>query len=485
MKILFASSEAHPLIKTGGLADVSGALPKALHDLKQDVRLILPAYQSVLEKIGPARTLATLKLTAAAEPVQILQTTLPGTEVPVYLVAAPRSFERPGNPYTGPDGSDWPDNAQRFALFARAIVELAQDRIGLGWRPDLVHCNDWQTGLVPALLQLEKPRPATIFTIHNLAYQGLFDWTEFQDLLLPYDWWSMYALEFHGQLSFIKGGLVFADQLTTVSPTYAEEIRTPAFGYGLEGLLNYRAADLTGILNGADYEQWDPASDPLLEHHFNRRSLKGKAANKQTLQKAFGLPDAPKVPLFAHVGRLVEQKGIDLLLAILPALLQRPLQLIVLGTGQGQLETALRSAQAKFSTQLGVRIGYDEPLAHRIEAGADAFLMPSRFEPCGLNQIYSLRYGTLPIVRRTGGLADTVIDSNQAARDAGSATGFVFETAEPAALLAAIDRALGLYSQPKAWLRVVKAAMGQDYSWTRSARRYLELYRDACKTVST
>lgn len=478
MKILFASSEAHPLIKTGGLADVSGALPKALADLKQDVRLILPAYQELLARIAPPREVARLTLSGRPEPVRVLETVLPEAAVPVYLIEAPRCFDRPGNPYTGPDGRDWPDNADRFARFCRAIVEIAQDRAGLGWRPDAVHCNDWQTGLVPALLSLEQERPATVFTVHNLAYQGLFDWAAFQRLELPYAWWSMHLLEFHGKFSFIKGGLVFADRLTTVSPTYAREIRTPEYGCGLEGLLNHRADRLSGILNGADYAVWDPAGDPLLPAHFSRKNLKGKAANKQALQAQFGLPVAPKVPLFAHIGRLVEQKGIDLLLDILPELMQRPLQLVMLGSGQANLEAALSAAQTRYPDRLAVRIVYDEPLAHRIEAGADAFLMPSRFEPCGLNQIYSLRYGTLPIVRRTGGLADTVVDTCAATLDDGTATGFAFDDARPQSLLATIDRALNLYAQRTVWTRVIKNAMAQDFSWTRSARQYLDLYRN-------
>ena len=477
MQILFASSEAHPLIKTGGLADVSGALPKALHDLKQDVRLILPAYRALLVRAGHFIEVARLTLTGSVEPVRVLAGTLPDADVPVYLVDAPRCFDRPGNPYTGPDGHDWPDNAQRFALFCRAIVELAQDRAGLDWRPDIVHCNDWQTGLVPALLSLESPRPASIFTIHNLAYQGLFDASHYPTLALPETWWSLHQLEFHDRLSYIKGGLVFADALTTVSPTYAAEIRTPEFGCGLEGLLDHRAAHLTGILNGADYTLWNPASDPLLSAHFSHSALKGKDANKQSLRQLFGLPTDARVPLFAHVGRLVEQKGIDLVLEILPELMRRPLQLVMLGSGQAALEAALRKAQARYPDRLGIRIGYDEGLAHRIEAGADLFLMPSRFEPCGLNQIYSLRYGTLPLVRRTGGLADTVVDTTPETILAGTATGFVFDDPSPEALLATIDRALHLYTQRTIWTRVVKNAMAQDFSWTRSAQRYLALYQ--------
>lgn len=489
MKILFASSEAHPLIKTGGLADVSGALPKALRDLKQDVRLVLPAYQDLLPRAGQLTEVARLSISGSDEPVRVLEGILPGSQVPVYLIDAPRCFDRPGNPYTGADGKDWPDNAQRFAVFCRAIVELAQDRAGLNWQPDRVHCNDWQTGLVAALLSQETARPATIFTVHNLAYQGLFDQSHFKTLGLPDSWWSMHQLEFHNQLSFIKGGLVFADALTTVSPTYADEIRTPEFGCGLDGLLVQRSAQLTGIINGADYSQWDPARDPLLEAHFSRSKLKGKYANKQALQELFGLTDDAKLPLFAHVGRLVEQKGIDLVLDILPELMSRPLQLAMLGSGHAQLEAALRKAQAQYPGRLGIRIGYDEALAHRIEAGADMFLMPSRFEPCGLNQIYSLRYGTLPIVRRTGGLADTVVDATPAALSDGTATGFVFDSADADALLACIDRSLQLYAKRGAWTRVLKTGMAQDFSWTRSAKRYIELYQDvtliSAKTVPT
>ncbi|MBZ0070316.1 MAG: glycogen synthase GlgA [Gammaproteobacteria bacterium] len=477
MKILFASSEAHPLIKTGGLADVSGALPKALAGLGQDVRLVLPAYWDLLARTGEAREVGRVDIVAGMGPVRILQTTLPDTDLSVYLVAAPHCFDRLGNPYVGPDGRDWPDNAQRFASFARAVVELAMDRAGLGWQPDLVHCNDWQTGLVPALLGLETTRPATVFTVHNLAYQGLFDRTTFETLRLPAEWWSPQALEFHDQVSFIKGGLVYADRITTVSPTYAREIRTPELGNGLDGLLNTRADALSGILNGADYSQWDPATDPLLRHHFSAAQPQGKAANKTALQEAFGLPQDAHLPLLVHVGRLVEQKGIDLLLDILPELMTRPLQVALLGSGQKQLEDALRTAQAAYPRRFGLRLGYDEPLAHLLEAGGDAFLMPSRFEPCGLNQIYSLRYGTLPIVRRTGGLADTVVDTDAASLQQGTATGFVFDAASPEALLAVIDRALTLYQQPDAWARVMQTAMRQDYSWTRSAQRYVDLYR--------
>ncbi|MAT64318.1 MAG: glycogen synthase GlgA [Gammaproteobacteria bacterium] len=479
MKILFASSEVHPLVKTGGLADVSGALPRALKNQHQDVRLILPAYQSVTQQLSGVKTLARIQPPGCTVSVQLHETRLPDSRLRVYLVDIPEYFDRPGNPYLGPDGQDWPDNAQRFHAFARSVVELALDRAGLDWQPDLVHCNDWQTGLVPALLSLEPTRPATVFTIHNLAYQGLFDWETFRDLGLPGHWWSLHALEFHGQLSFIKGGLVFADWITTVSPTYAEEIRTPAFGCGLEGLLQIRADRLRGILNGADYRIWNPNQDPHLPHHYNGRSLAGKAANKAALQREFDLPEQARTPLFAHIGRLVAQKGIDLLLDCLPQVLAGEAQLVLLGSGEPELEARLQALQAGHPDKIGLRLGYDEALAHRIEAGADMFVMPSRFEPCGLNQLYSLRYGTLPVVRRTGGLADTVIDADATARAAGTATGFVFTEATPQALAEALRRALHLYPQTQAWKHLVQTAMRQDFSWKRSAGQYLELYETA------
>ena len=365
------------------------------------------------------------------------------------------------------------------------MVELAQDLIGLQWQPDVVHCNDWQAGLVPALLAREVKRPATLFTIHNLAYQGLFPWETFERLGLPRELWHMEAMEFHGQFSFIKGGLAFADRLTTVSPTYASEIRTSAFGYGLEGLLNHRANRLTGILNGADYTIWDPASDPLIPAHFTAHDLSGKARNKAALQQRFGLTVDSTVPLLGVVGRMVEQKGIDLIARAIPSFLDEGVQLAILGSGVHHYEHQLRNLAARHPLQIGLKIGYDEPLAHLIEAGSDLFLMPSRFEPCGLNQIYSLRYGTLPVVRRTGGLADTVFDTGPATLNTGKATGFLFDGTSSDALSATVHRALGYYRQPQQWRRLITTAMAQDFSWHASARRYLALYHTAMEESSS
>ena len=477
MKLLFAASEAHPLVKTGGLGDVAGALPRALLEAGLDVKLVLPNYAGTAERLKGARMIAEFPVHGRAAPARLIEGRMPGSRLSVWLVDAPEFFAREGHPYVAPNGQDWPDNAQRFAWFARAVVELAQDRAGLGWRADLVHANDWQTGLVPALLSLEPDRPATLFTIHNLAYQGLFDAGMLHALDLPPEWWSMHALEFHGRLSFIKGGLVFADWLSTVSPTYAREITTPEFGCGLEGLLAARSDRLSGILNGVDYRVWNPARDPYLPAHYNRKSLEGKAACKAALQKEMGLPRKPDVPLFAHIGRLVEQKGVDLILECLSLFRRNRMQLVVLGSGDPALESALRAARAGFPRRIGIHIGYDEGLAHRIEAGADAFLMPSRFEPCGLNQLYSLRYATPPIVHRTGGLADTVVDADDAHIADRTATGFVFDEPTPAALRAAWRRALKLYRQPRLWRRIQKTGMRQDFSWQRSAGEYIALYR--------
>lgn len=476
MNILFATSEAHPLIKTGGLADVSGSLPRAIKNAHQDIRLILPAYPDAVAGARQLKTVAELSLPGSAQAVRLLQGWLPHTRVRLYLVDAPTCFDRPGNPYCQPQGGDWPDNAQRFALFARAVCAVAMNRATLDWQPDIVHCNDWQTGLVPALLSLETTRPATLFTIHNLAYQGLFSHDHLHRLQLPSDWWTLEKLEFHHQLSFIKGGLVFADHISTVSPTYAREIRSTEFGCGLEGLLEHRKAQLSGILNGVDYQVWSPGRDTLLPHTYTAHRLAGKRQDKAELQRAFGLPVQPELPLFGHVGRLVDQKGIDLILQLLPTLLQQPMQLVILGTGQPELETALRAAATRYPQQLAVRIDYSETLSHLLEAGSDAFLMPSRFEPCGLNQLYSLRYGTPPIVRSTGGLADSVVDASSANLQRNTATGFVFEQANAQALLQAIERALALYRQPELWRKLMRTGMQVNFSWKRSAAAYIDLY---------
>ncbi|OGI46003.1 MAG: starch synthase [Candidatus Muproteobacteria bacterium RBG_16_65_34] len=475
-KVLFVTSEAHPLMKTGGLGDVCGSLPAALKGLGVDARLLLPGYHDAIRRAGKLRAVAQITIPPLAQPVTLLETVLPGTRVPVWLVDFPPAYDRPGNPYLNGYGHPWHDNAARFALLARAAVAVALDKAGLDWRPDIVHAHDWQTGLAPALLAREPERPATLFTIHNFAYQGLFPRDTLAALGLPEAFWSHEALEFHGDLAFIKGGLVYADRITTVSPTYAREIQTPEFGHGLDGLLRHRAEKLLGILNGIDDNAWNPARDPHIAARYSAKNFRPKQKNKTALQKEFGLPADARIPLIGLVGRLAHQKGVDLLLEALPRLMKLSVQLVLLGTGEAGYEKAIRDAAAQYRGRLAARIDYDEATAHRVEAGADMFLMPSRFEPCGLNQLYSLRYGTVPIVRRVGGLADTVVNATPEALKAGRATGVSFAEARPETLVAAVRRALALHRDPKVWRRIAATGMGQDFSWRHSAAEYLKLY---------
>lgn len=485
MKVLFVASEVHPLIKTGGLADVGGSLPPALHALGCDVRVLMPAYRDAVAKAAKLERIAELVLPGVHAPVALLEGTLPGTRVKIWLVDYAPAYDRPGNPYLAPGGQPWHDNAERFALLAQVATRIALGQAKLGWRPQVVHCNDWQAGLVPALLALEPKRPATVFTIHNLSYQGLFPYRTFVDLGLAQTLWSHHALEFHEQMSFIKGGIVFADRVNTVSPHYAEEIQTPEFGCGLDGLLRHRADRLSGILNGIDPKVWDPAKDPHLAQRYSARRFSDKAPNKLALRKAFKLRRAARTPLVGMVGRLVHQKGIDLVLDALPRLATLDLQLAILGTGERRYEDGLREAAARRHRWLSVRIGYDESLAHLIEGGADMFLMPSRFEPCGLNQLYSLRYGTIPIVRRAGGLADTVVDADADHLRAGTATGIVFEAASADALFDAVHRACVLYEDERQWMKLALTGMRQDFNWRESAGHYVALYKTARRDLRT
>jgi len=473
-KVLFVTSEAYPLIKTGGLADVSGSLPLALTALGHDVRILMPAYGDVLAELENPHIVVRIK--QANSLIEIAQAQLPGSTVPVWLVAQPGVFDRSGNPYLGADGKPWADNAERFALLARIAVEIGLNRVGFRWKPDVIHCNDWQTGLIPALLEDEPGRPATVFTIHNLAYQGVFPKETFQRIGLPQRFWSCNSLEFYDQLCFMKGGLVYADRINTVSPTYAREIQGDEFGCGMQGLLVQRGERLSGILNGIDTGAWDPATDPLLPHPYSAGDLSGKALNQAALRRRLGLDQASPDPVFATVGRMVQQKGIDLVIDLLPELVRLPLQLVILGSGDKRYEQTLQQWAQLYPDRIAVTVGYDEELSHWIEAGADVFLMPSRFEPCGLNQMYSQRYGTVPIVRQVGGLADTVADANATNRVCNTASGIVFRDAVDSELLAAIQRALDLFRQPAEWRKLQKAGMERDFSWHSSALQYQELY---------
>jgi len=482
-KILFVASEAYPLVKTGGLGDVLHSLPHALHDRGADIRLVLPGYRALLRQLDQVRILGWLDVRGAEGivSVRILETHHPDFDFPLWLVDCPRLFDRAGNPYVNASGEDWPDNAERFTVFARAAALLAQDALDIGWQPAVVHTHDWQTGLVAAFLADQPLRPKTVFTIHNLAYGGHFSHSDFVRLQLPSHWWSSEGVEFHGGFSMLKAGIVYADAVTTVSPTYAAEICTPAFGYGLDGLLLSRQHKLHGILNGIDTRIWNPSKDPHLPAHYSMGRIQpGKRRNKQALLERF-LPVADdaamQAPLLGLVGRLVEQKGIDWVLAAIPVLLaETDARFVLLGSGQAVYEQKLARLAKQHPQRLFIAIGYDESLAHQIEAGADMFLMPSRFEPCGLNQLYSLRYGTPPIVFKTGGLADTVVDASDARLEAGDATGFVFDMPDVAGFLDAIRRALELYRQPKQWRQLQQSGMRQSFDWSDSASHYLALY---------
>ncbi len=472
-KILFVTSEAYPLIKTGGLADVSGSLPIALDALGQDVRIAMPAYADLLSSLGD---LPSKRINQAGGAVEIFETKLPGTSIPVWLVSHEGAFDRSGNPYLAGDGKSWPDNAERFALLCRVSVEIAMNRMGFGWKPEIVHCNDWQTGLIPALLEDEVDRPATVYTIHNLAYQGLFPRELFRKLGLPQRFWSPNSLEFYDQLCFVKGGLVYADRINTVSPNYAVEIQGKEFGCGMEGLLRERKERLSGIINGIDEEAWNPAADPLIPNPFGLGGMAGKEMNKATLQQRLNLTVDKEIAVIAMVGRAVQQKGIDLVIEALPKLMDLPLQLAILGSGEKKYEQTLKHWNSLYPDRIALKLGYDEPLAHLIEAGSDLFLMPSRFEPCGLNQMYSQRYGTVPIVRCVGGLADTVEDASPSNLEQGRASGVVFHEASAEALLQAIMRALDLYKLKPQWRKVQRTGMKKDFSWKQSAKKYLDLY---------
>jgi starch synthase len=489
MKVLFASSEAWPLIKTGGLGDVTYSLPHALIEQDIDVRLILPAYRDVLQQFQTFKIIGWLSLFVGGKNhvVRILEVTHEQFSMPIWLVDCQDLFDRPGNPYVHENGYDWPDNAERFSLFSMAVAKLGVDALNIGWKPDVVHSSDWQTGLVSAFLEEEADRPRRIFTIHNLAYGGHFSHQEFNRLNLPAQWWSAEGVEFYGGFSMLKAGLIYSDVITTVSPTYAKEICTPAFGYGMEGILSSRSYKLKGILNGIDTEAWNPSSDPMLPYHYSaQRRNPGKLKNKQALLESHGVQITDEVlnaPLLGMVSRLVEQKGVDMIIEAIPHLLKNTnANFVFIGTGHPHFEAQLLQLKEQYPERVLVTIGYFEEKAHLLEAGSDIFMMPSRFEPCGLNQLYSLRYGTMPIVHRTGGLADTVVDTQweegSKTKVNADATGFIFDKATTKEFIKTVERALSFYANPKTWNQVQRNAMKQDFGWEKSAAEYFELYEN-------
>lgn len=473
LKILFASSEIFPLIKTGGLADVAQSLPIALQQLGHDIRLVLPAYRQVKEKLPPATN--KIKLSVVDHEIEIIESTLPNTSIILWAIDCPSLFDRDGNPYINNQGEPWDDNAQRFALLCRTIVDISLNKAQLEWQPDILHCNDWHTGLASALLHSEKNRPKTIFTIHNLAYQGLFSRETFESLHLDEKFWSYDRLEFNNQLSFIKAGIVYADQVTTVSPTYAKEIQTPEYGAGLHELLKYHSSKLSGIINGINELEWNPAIDKNIYCNYSSENFALKKVNKEKLQQELKLPIDKDIPLFSVISRIAEQKGIDLIASILSDLAQMNTQIVLLGSGDKNLEQVLSSIARQHPKHVAVRIGYDEALAHKITAAADFFLMPSRYEPCGLNQMYSQHYGTIPIVRSTGGLADTVGNYNESPT---TSSGIVFHGDGHVDLYNAIKIALDIYQQKNTLHQLQLNGMNQDFSWINSAKQYLEIYHN-------
>lgn len=475
MKIALIASEANPFAKTGGLADVLGALSLALERLGHEVILILPAYRGALRGdfgLEDSGMTVTVPVSDRDETASVLRATI-GKAVTVYLIRADKYFDREFL-YGTPSG-DYPDNAERFVFFCRAALAVLESK-----PVDIVHAHDWQAALALVFLKSQPARypncagAKTIFTIHNLAFQGNFWQPDWHLLNLDAGLFTPQALEFYANINFLKGALVMADKLTTVSPTYAEEIKTPEQGFGLDGVLRQRGADLVGILNGIDDAVWNPWTDPLIAHHYGAQSLTAKRRGKKALRQRLHLPDRPKTPILAMISRLTPQKGFDLIKTIFAELMARDLQFVLLGSGAPEYEEFFRAMAAQYPERVAVQIGFDEPLAHQIEAGGDLFLMPSLYEPCGLNQMYSLKYGTPPIVRAVGGLKDSVEDADLAN---GRGTGFVFSDYDAQAMLGAIDRGLAAYGDKKAWTELRRRAMAMDFSWQRSARLYGDLYR--------
>ncbi|MGP0089783.1 MAG: glycogen synthase GlgA [Xanthobacteraceae bacterium] len=482
MRVLFASSEIYPLAKTGGLADVSGALPRALFDLGVDIHLIMPGYPQALARASNSRV--AIEFTAGDRDLttRLIEARMPDSRLPVWLVDCPALYDRPGTPYQDEHGSDWPDNAARFAHFSAVAARLALGGLLPGWRADVVHANDWHAGLLPVQLAASgEERPATLFTIHNLAYQGLFPSSLLPDLDLPPGLFTPEGIEFHGQISFLKAGIQFSDRLTTVSPSYAREILTPEHGCGLDGLLRNRAAQLSGILNGVDYHIWDPARDVHLAANYRADDLSGKRLCKAELQRELGLAVEPDIPLVVWISRITHQKMGDILLDALPELLEQDVQLALLGQGDSILETRLRDAARGYPGRMSARIGYEEALAHRFYAGGDVLLHPSRFEPCGLTPLYALRYGTLPVVRHVGGLLDTIVDADEQSIRREAANGFGFQDASARAMLDCLGRALSLHEQPLVWRKLQRIAISQEFSWNGAAGRYTDLYRELAR----
>jgi starch synthase len=484
LRILFVTSEAFPLIKTGGLADVSGSLPAALSAVGADVRILLPGYPAVLEKLIDLHWIASLHELPMIGSVNLVMGKMPETGVNVIAIQSPSLYERAGGPYVDSAGKDWQDNPLRFGILSKVAAELCSSISSpiLDWLPDIVHCNDWQSGLTPAYIHFSRLTTGmkyakSLISIHNLAFQGNFSAEWVANLALPPECYQIEGLEYYGQMSFLKAGAYYADHLATVSPTYALEIQTPAYGFGMQGLMAHRGKEIEGILNGIDLTEWNPGSDPHLNAHYDATHLRNKSVVKHALQSQLGLSTEAKAPLLGVVSRLTYQKGLDMFLQISEPLIQQGVQIALLGSGEKPLEDGFNQLALRYPKQVSVTIGYNEPLSHNIMAGADLFIMPSRFEPCGLNQMYGLRYGTPSVVTRTGGLADSIHDTNTTSLENKTATGFVMPEVSPASLLKNIERAITYYHEPKIWKQIQQNGMNKELGWNKSAQAYLNLYK--------
>lgn len=484
LKVLIASPEVVPFAKTGGLADVAGALPKALEKFGLDVRVILPKYRIVDENRFNLKQIASkikVPISDRTEECSLYEGRT-GVAVPVYFIKKDSYFDR-DQLYGTPEG-DYPDNAERFVFFSRAILEIIKQ---IDFKPDVIHCNDWQTALICVYLEtLYRNDPffsdiASIFTVHNLGYQGLFWHYDMHLTQLGWDVFTPAGIEYYGKINFLKGGLVFADIINTVSKTYAREIQTPEFGSGLDGVLKWRSKDLYGIINGVDYDLWNPATDPQIPRNYDLKSLDGKRECKRKLREQNNL-EVNQVPLIGMITRLADQKGLDLIAEIIDEIMSLELQFVLLGTGEEKYHRIFEEVASRYKGKAGINIGYDAQLAQRIYAGSDMFLMPSRYEPCGLGQLISLRYGTIPIVRKTGGLADTIQSFNSKTN---KGNGFSFTDYLSKKLLLTIKKAISTYKDKKAWNQLIKNAMQEDYSWERSAKEYIRLYSKAIKKATT
>ena len=465
LRVLFATPECAPLVKTGGLGDVSAALPAALRAIGIDARILLPGFPPVLGATAGAREIASF--TSCGFGVRLLEAGL-ASGVPLIVLDAPPLFSRSGGPYQDANGEDWRDNAVRFGVLSRVTAMLGSDASPIEWRPDVVHCNDWPTALAPVYLRHGRgKRAATLITIHNLAFQGIFPYADLDRLELPEASRGIEGVEFYGQASFLKGALVCSDAINTVSPTYAREIQTEELGFGLGGVLRQRSRDLYGVLNGVDTALWDPRNDPWIAAHYGPETLEAKSANKRAFKERLALRAGDDVPLLATVGRLTHQKGIDVIVEAIPEIAKMPAQLAVIGTGDRALAQSLHAARAHHPDSVALFIGFDEGLAHLLEAGADMFLMPSRFEPCGMNQMYSQRYGTPPVAHATGGLVDTIADGE---------TGFLMRELNARSLVKTVQRAVSTYRDAKAWTAMQRNGMARDFGWGPAAKAYADIY---------